>query len=188
MIQYIKLFTIFTKLFSLRALLLLLSVTLLGLRCCFWRSMCYELRCAFARLFFAGPVRLTRYWCCRVPRYSLLVCAVRVVCCFVFRPGHELCRVMSALLRALQCCVLRPVVLPVALAGGVTYCPAVSLLRSAVCELVALCGVSSCPVPCSDLCALLCDFVPARFLRGVCVHAPWHVRGSVRCARVPPWL
>ena len=122
--------------------------------------MCYELRCAFARLFFAGPVRLTRYWCCcRVPRYSLLVCAVRVVCCFVFRPGHELCRVMSALLRALQCCVLRPVVLPVALAGGVTYCPAVSLLRSAVCELVALCGVSSCPVPCSDLCALQCDFL-----------------------------
>ena len=104
----------------------------------------------------------------RVPRYSLLVCAVRVVCCFVFRPGHELCRVMSAPLRALQCCVLRPVVLPVALVGGVTYCPAVSLLRSAVCELVALCGVSSCPVPCSDLCALLCDFVPARFLRGVC--------------------
>ena len=58
--------------------------------------MCFELPCAFARLFFAGPVRLTRYWCCRVPRYSLLVCAVRVVCCFVFRPGHELCRVMSA--------------------------------------------------------------------------------------------
>jgi hypothetical protein len=141
-----------------------------GLRCCFWRSrfsvlLCWAcavafgdpcalsfvvhsrgsflLRCAFARLFFAGPVRLTRYWCCRVPRYSLLVCAVRVVCCFVFRPGHELCRVMSALLRALQCCVLRPVVLPVALVGGVTYCPAVSLLRSAVCELVALCGVSS---------------------------------------------
>jgi hypothetical protein len=105
--------------------------------------MCFELRYAFARLFFAGPVRLTRYWCCRVPRYSLLVCAVRVVCCFVFRSGHELCRVMSALLRALQCCVLRPVVLPVALVGGVTYCPAESLLRSAVCELVALCGVSS---------------------------------------------
>ena len=125
--------------------------------------MYFELRCAFARLFFAGPVRLTRYWCCRVPRYSLLVCAVRVVCCFVFRPRHDLCRVMSALLRALQCCVLRPVVLPVALVGGVTYCPAVSLLRSAVCELVALCGVSSCPVPCSDLCALLCDFVPARY-------------------------
>jgi len=80
----------------------------------------------------------------------------------------------------LQCCVLRPVVLPVALVGGVTYCPAVSLLRSVVCELVALCGVSSCSVPCSDLCALLCDFVPARFLLSVCVHAPWHVRGSVR--------
>jgi hypothetical protein len=125
-----------------------------------------------------------------LPCSALLVAgvAVRVVCCFVFRPGHELCRVMSALLRALQCCVLRPVMLPVALVGGVTYCPAVSLLRSAVCELVALCGVSSCPVPCSDLCALLCDFVPARFLLGVCVHAPWHVRGSVRRARVPHWL
>jgi len=151
--------------------------------------MSYELRCACFLLGLcislgigAAVFRATRCW------HTLLVCAVRVVCCFVFRPGHELCRVMSALLRALQCCVLRPVVLPVALVGGVTYCPAVSLLRSAVCELVALCGVSSCPVPCSDLCALLCDFVPARFLRGVCVHAPWHVRGSVRCARVPPWL
>jgi hypothetical protein len=187
LIQYIELFTIFTKPFSLR-------------NSCFSVLLCWACAVAFGDpcalsfvvhsrgSFLLGLVRLTRYWCCRVPRFSLLVCAVRVVCCFVFRPGHELCRVMSALLRALQCCVLRPVVLPVALVGGVTYCPAVSLLRSAVCELVALCGVSSCPVPCSDLCALLCDFVPARFLRGVCVHAPWHVRGSVRCARVPPWL
>ena len=90
--------------------------------------MCYELRCAFGRLFFVDPVRLS----CRVPRYSLLLCAVRVVCCFVFCPGHELCRVMSALLHALQCCVLQPFVLPVDLVGGVTYCHAVSLLRSAV--------------------------------------------------------
>ena len=81
--------------------------------------MCFELRCAFARLFFAGPVRLTRYWCCRVPRYSLLVCAVRVL--FRVPPWTELCRVMSALLRALQFGVLRPVVLPVALVGGLTY-------------------------------------------------------------------
>ena len=59
-----------------------------------------------------------------LPCSALLVAGV--VYCFVFRPGHELCRVMSALLRAWQCCVLRPVVLPVALVGGVTYCPAVS--------------------------------------------------------------
>jgi hypothetical protein len=112
--------------------------------------MCYELRCAFARLFFAGPVRLTR-----LPCSALLVAGLCVL--FVFRPGHELCRVMSALLRALQCCVLRPVVLPVALVGGVTYCPAVSLLRSAVCELVALCGVSSCPgLLCPALTCVLC--------------------------------
>ena len=80
--------------------------------------MCYELRCAFVEALFcwAGASQL--------PCSALLVAGV--VYCFVFRPGHELCRVMSALLRAWQCCVLRPVVLPVALVGGVTYCPAVS--------------------------------------------------------------
>ena len=86
--------------------------------------MCYELRCALLRLLLcvhvlcafslfavslgigAAVFRATRW------------CAVRVVCCFLFRPGHELCRVMSALLRALPCCVLRPVVLPVARPGS----------------------------------------------------------------------
>ena len=50
----------------------------------------------------AAVFRATRCWC--------------RPCCVLFRvrPGHELCRVMSALLRAFQCCVLRPVVLSVA--------------------------------------------------------------------------
>ena len=45
---------------------------------------------------------LTRCWC-----------AIRAVCFFVFRPGHEL----RALLCAAVCC---------AVVGGMTYCPAVS--------------------------------------------------------------
>jgi len=74
-------------------------------------------------MFFAGPVHLTRYWCCRVPRYSLLahIAGVCRPCCVllrgfygvfvfmhrgmcealfgvpVFRTGCEICRVMFAL-------------------------------------------------------------------------------------------